>query len=113
MAEKKPTTKKTTAPSKAKTKSSTPKKVQNSGNAKAKTTKKAEPKKVGPHRNWPDWMKHTPERFAVGTEDYRKLIEYHNEKTGSAYNPWRVRPAVLYSIHETVVRLLSEELGNE
>ena len=69
--------------------------VQKSAKAKATPPKKAPPKiKV------PKWLHPFPVDYAVGTPDYLKLIEEHNERFGTAYNRWRVQPQVFYSIHE-------------
>jgi hypothetical protein len=102
MAEKKPATKKAATTPKTGTKTSGAKKVGNSATAKAKTTKKPAPKK--PKK--PDWFKTSAGDYVVGTEDYRKIVEFHNKKTGSAYNTWRVQPAVFYTIHQKVADLL-------
>jgi hypothetical protein len=50
----------------------------------------------------PDYIKDSITEYVVGTDDYRKLIEDHNEKYGTAYNTWRVRPQVLYVIWQSL-----------
>ena len=81
---------------------------------KTKATPKAEPKaaakvkdelkaKTAPAKSKiPAWLKPLPVDYVVGTEDYAKLVDKHNELFGTAYNRWRVRPAVFDTIHETV-----------
>jgi hypothetical protein len=50
----------------------------------------------------PDYIKDSITEYVVGTDDYRKLIEDHNEKYDTAYNTWRVRPQVLYVIWQSL-----------
>jgi len=53
------------------------------------------PKKTKPV---PDFLKDDVQSYVVGTEDYRKLVEDFNKRNATAYNPWRVRPQILYVI---------------
>lgn len=65
-----------------------------------KVKKKANVKVETPE--FPSWLKSSPTEYAVGTEDYRKLVEKGNELMNTSWNPWRVKPAILYGIFETV-----------
>lgn len=69
-----------------------------------KETKKAQGSKAGRGTapKCPKWLKSSPTEYIVGTEDYVAIVKDHNDKFGSAYNPWRVRPQVFYTIHETI-----------
>lgn len=69
-----------------------------SANVKAKAAKKATPAK--PKVKVPKWLLPYPVDYVVGTEDYVKLIEEFNKRFATGYNPFRVRPAVFYTIHE-------------
>ena len=71
-------------------------KVKDELSAKAKTTKKAAPAKL----KVPAWLLPYPADYVVGTEKYVKLVEEFNKKFATAYNPFRVRPAVFHTIHE-------------
>lgn len=81
---------KTEATPKAAPKAAGEKKVQ-----KKPTAKASKPK-------LPAWLKSSPTEYVVGTEEYRKLVEKGNELMNTAYNPHRVRPAILYGIFEHV-----------
>jgi hypothetical protein len=59
-------------------------------------------KKAGSTPKIPKWLKPSPTEYIVGTEDYGALIQDHNEKFGTAWNKFRVRPQVFYTIHERI-----------
>jgi len=46
----------------------------------------------------PAFLKDDVQAYVVGTEDYKNLIEDFNNRNATAYNPWRVRPQILYVI---------------
>jgi len=97
--------KKTPAKSAPKTKV-TPKAAQSSTRAK-KATKSTPVKAKGTKKalskpKVPGWLHPFPVDYVVGTEDYGKLIDAHNELFGTAWNRFRVRPQVFFTIHEGV-----------
>lgn len=108
MAEKKPAAKKAATTPKTGTKTSGAKKAGNSAKAKAKTTKKPEPPK--PVR--PDFLRMAAHDYVVGTENYRKVVEDFNAKFNTTWNPWRVRPAMFYAIHNDLVNYYEKQGGN-
>ena len=57
----------------------------------------------------PEWLKSSPAQYIVGTEDYAALIQDHNEKFGTAWNKWRVRPQVFYTIHQGIWKYYHDE----
>lgn len=63
--------------------------------AKKSTSTPKEPKK-------PRWIKKGVTEFVVATEDYRDLVTEANRILGTQWNPWRVRPAVFYTLWEAV-----------
>lgn len=69
----------------------------------AKTEKPQESKgNKGNSPKIPKWLKSSPTQYIVGTEDYASLIQDHNDKFGTVWNKWRVKPQVFYTIHETI-----------
>jgi hypothetical protein len=105
MAEKKTTGK--TAPKKK----PTPKAAQSPTGAK-KAPKKATAKpKAAKKAKTPGWLHPSPVDYAVGTSDYRYLVEAHNKLKGTAYNTWRVQPSVFYTIHQAMVNHYKELNG--
>lgn len=70
--------------------------------AKKAPVKKPAPKKA-PEKKAPEYPKYLDKGitdFVVGTEDYRAMIQDFNDLKNTAYNTWRVKPAILYGIYK-------------
>jgi len=56
--------------------------------------------KKKPAKKVPAYLRKHVTDFVVGTEDYRKLVQDHNDLFKTAWNPWRVRPQVFFTLWE-------------
>jgi len=93
--------KKTTGKTAPKTKA-TPKAAQPAAKVKkAQTSPQGEASKAKTPK-LPKWLKPIPVDYIIGTEDYAAIVQDHNEKFGTDYNRWRVRPQVFYTIHQRI-----------
>ena len=84
-------TKKSTATGAAKSAPKTKAAAKPRTRAKAKKSAKAKA---------PAYLKKDVTQFVVGTNDYRQLVQDHNELFKTAWNPWRVRPQVFFTLWE-------------
>jgi len=67
--------------------------------AQPKARKSTSAKRTEAKSKVPAYLKKEVTEFVVGTDDYRQLVQDHNDLFGTVWNTWRVKPAVFLGMY--------------